>query len=215
MLVTQGFFAVLIMIAGTSEASPVTNIKTAVAPHTNASSAAPFTLPPIITSRTKPVSSPGFKVDLNAEAQSISTNKKWFIEHGGNYKNITRRDSDNLGGMTMDLPDNAPPVPQISKTASVVIASSAQVNNFKFHAALSSTAYCRGVVPLGSWSCKNCLKYVPDGKLLVTFTSLLSDTNGYVLRSDSKKTIYLVFRGTNSIRNAVTVSKPYFFWRNC
>jgi hypothetical protein len=105
----------------------------------------------------------------------------------------------------MDLPANAPPVSSASGSG-ITIASSSQINNFKIYAGIASTAYCRGVVPLGSWTCSNCLKYVPDGKLLVTFSSLLADTNGFVLRSDSQKTIHLVFRGTNSIRSAITVS---------
>lgn len=206
----QYFLLTLIALVSVSESAngPVTN-----APHTNITVVAPFKLPPLISGRVKPVSSPGFKVDLTAEAQSISANKQWFEEHGGNYNNLTKRGVETVGGLTMDLPENAPPTPQIakSKSPSVYIASADLQNDLKFHAALSATAYCRGVVPLGIWDCKNCRKYVPDGKLLVTFSSLISDSNGFVLRSDAKKTIYLVFRGTNSIRNAITVSALYSF----
>ncbi|KAL9550981.1 hypothetical protein MBANPS3_004483 [Mucor bainieri] len=86
----------------------------------------------------------------------------------------------------------------------VVIATSAQITEYKKYAALAATAYCRSVVPLNLWTCINCLKYVPDGKLIKTFTSVISDTNGFVLRSDSQKTIYVVFRGTSSIQSAIT-----------
>lgn len=206
--ITQGIFLVSVMILGLTEAAP-TSKKSAgsPAPHINGTDSNTITLPSIISSRTKPVSNPAFVGNLNAESISIKKNKKWFIEHGGNYNNVTKRDSDSVGGMTMDLPSIVPPMPAISNSSLVVAANSAQIANFKFYAALAATSYCRSVVPLGSWDCKNCLEYVPDGKLLVTFSSLLADTNGFVLRSDAQKTIHLVFRGTNSIRSAITVSR--------
>nr|AGV00787.1 lipase [Mucor endophyticus] len=206
--ITKGIFLVSITIFfGSSEAAPAAGTKgetsSAAAPHNNATmTASSYILPPIIPSRTKP-GNPAFKGDVNAEAESIAKNKKWYEDHGGNFKNITKRDTETVGGMTMDLPANAPPV-TTSTGSGVVTASAAQIANFKLYAGIASTAYCRGVVPLGSWTCNNCLKYVPDGKLLVTFSSLLADTNGFVLRSDSQKTIHLVFRGTNSIRSAIT-----------
>lgn len=199
--ITSGIFLISILVVAPSYAAPAA---TSAAPHTNATYVASFTLPPIIASRTKPISNPGYTVVLDAETQNIAKNKKWFEEHGGSYKNVTKRDSEAVGGMTMDLPTNAPSV-NISTSSTVITASSAQIANFKNYAGIASTAYCRSVVPLGGWSCTNCLKYVPDGKLIVTFSSLLADTNGFVLRSDSQKTIHLVFRGTNSIRSAITV----------
>ncbi|KAG2212653.1 hypothetical protein INT47_000630 [Mucor saturninus] len=215
--ITQGIFLLSFMMLGISEAAPASSTSSAsTAPHLNGTTADNFTFPPIISSRTQPVSDPVFAGNLNAEAESIEKNKKWFIEHGGNFNNITKRDSNTVGGMTMDLPENVPPMPAAisisspssnsdsGNAASVVSATSAQITKFKFHAALAATAYCRSVVPIGSWNCANCLKYVPDGKLLVTFSSLLADTNGFVLKSDAQKTIHLVFRGTNSIRSAIT-----------
>lgn len=215
--ITQGIFFISVMMLGLSEAAPASSKSSEpVAPHTNGTTVNTFTLPPIISSRTQPVSDPVFAGDLNAEAESIKKNKKWFIEHGGNFNNVTKRDSNSVGGMTLDLPENVPPMPasisavspnsESGNAASIVTASSAQITKFKFHAALAATAYCRSVVPIGSWNCANCLKYVPDGKLLVTFSSLLADTNGFVLKSDAQKTIHLVFRGTNSIRSSITVS---------
>ncbi|CAO3648495.1 unnamed protein product [Mucor fragilis] len=118
--------------------------------------------------------------------------------------NLTKRASETVGGNTMDLPSNAPALPPVPKADDVVIATSAQIAEYKKYAALAATAYCRSVVPLNLWTCINCLRYAPDGKLIKTFSSVISDTNGFVLRSDSQKTIYVVFRGTNSIRSAIT-----------
>jgi hypothetical protein len=212
--ISQGIVLISIMMLGSSDAAPVagnkTNSTANVAPHTNATVVDSFTLPPIIASRTKPVFHPEFTGNLDAEAKSIEKNKKWFIEHGGNYNNITKRgddsSTDSVGGMTMDLPTPVPPLPSTANVASVVTATNVQINEYTSFAGIASTGYCRSVVPAGKWDCKNCLKYVPDGKLLVTFTALLSDTHGFVLRSDAQKVIHLVFRGTNSIRNAITVS---------
>lgn len=196
----------MVAFIGTAEAAPAAGSKgatTQAAPHANVTSSdTSFQLPPIITSRTQ-FGTPTFKGDPNAEAKSIEKNKKWYAEHGGNAKNITKRDGETVGGMTMDLPPDAPPKTTPAGSG-VVTATTAQIEQFKLYAGLSATAYCRGVVPLGKWDCKNCLKYAPDGKLLVTFSSLLADTNGFVLRSDAQKTIHLVFRGTNSIRSAIT-----------
>lgn len=204
---TSYYFIVTLIaaFASVSESAPVSG--DVPAPHTNVTVIEPFTLPPIIPSRTKTVSKPNFEADLQAESLAIKENEKWFKQHGGN---ATRRDAETVGGMTMELPANAPPVPSVTPTASIYIASTEQLNNFKFHAALSASSYCKNVVPLGKWDCGNCLKYVPDGKLIVTFSTLLADTNGYVMRSDAKKTIYLVFRGTNSIRSAIVVKYTHY-----
>ncbi|GAA5810995.1 hypothetical protein MFLAVUS_004424 [Mucor flavus] len=205
--VTKCIALISIMALGLSDAAPVAEGKQSqtATPYIDGTNVTDFTLPPIISSRTKPISSPVFAGNLNAEAESMEKNKAWFIAHGGNYNNVTaKRDSNSVGGMTLDLPDIVPPIPTSAKADSVVIASSEQLAKFKFHAALAAASYCRAVVPLGKWNCENCLKYVPDGKLLVTFSSLLADTNGFVLKSDAQKTIHLVFRGTNSIRSSIT-----------
>ncbi|CAO3637455.1 unnamed protein product [Mucor hiemalis] len=193
------------LFLGSTEAAPAASSKgtnSQAAPHANSTTIdSSFKLPPIITSRTQ-FKIPSFKGDSDAESKSIEKNKKWFTENGGDLKNITKRDTETVGGMTMDLPANPPP--EVAPSGSgVVTASSAQISQFKLYAGLAATAYCRSVVPSGAWDCKNCLKYAPDGKLLVTFSSLSADTNGFVLRSDAQKTIHLVFRGTNSIRSAI------------
>ncbi|KAI8090274.1 lipase [Gilbertella persicaria] len=158
-------------------------------------------LPPLINSRTKPAKVPS--VDFNSESKFAAKNVEWYNKHGGNY-NFTKRDDEQVGGMLMDLPkDGVPGYQKTTNSNGVVQASASQVNEFTKYAAIASTAYCRSVVPLTKWDCKQCLKYVPDGKLIKTFSSLISDTNGFILRSDAEKTIYLVFRGTNSIRSAI------------
>lgn len=216
--ITQGvIFTASLLMFGASHAAPATGIKksfssSSVGPlHVNATTATPFKLPPIISSRAKPVTHPAHTGDLNAEADSIKKNKQWYQDHGGNFTAIAdKRDSNTVAGMTLVLPSSGvPPVQKISSTNTVVTASAAQINTFKFYAAVASTAYCTSVVPSNSWSCGNCLSYVPDGKLIVTFTSSGKDINGFVLRSDSQKTIYLVFRGTSSFENWIVVSSIF------
>ncbi|KAI9472397.1 MAG: lipase [Benjaminiella poitrasii] len=117
---------------------------------------------------------------------------------------VKRASEEKIGNLTLDLPANAPPIPAAAADPGVVMATSAQIAQFKKYAAITATAYCDLVVPFNSWTCLKCLMYVPDGKLIKTFSSLIADTTGFVLRSDADKTIYLVFRGTNSIRSAIT-----------
>ncbi|GAA5795383.1 hypothetical protein HPULCUR_000739 [Helicostylum pulchrum] len=208
--IAQCVALVSIMMVGSSTAAPAgdsassSSTAAAAAPHTtDNSTTVDFKFPPIISSRTSPAANPPFLGDLDAETQSMEANKKWFVQHGGNLTAIEKRDSSNtVAGFTLVAPENAPPL-RSAKAKAIVNASSAQITEFKHHAAIASTAYCDTVVPAGKWSCTNCLKYVPDGKLIVTFSSKIRDIGGFLLRSDSKKTIYLVFRGTNSYTNWV------------
>nr|AAZ66864.1 lipase lipRs [Rhizopus stolonifer] len=168
-----------------------------------------FTLPPIISSRCAPPSGKGSSSDLQSEPYFVKKNTEWYTAHGGDLAAIGKRDDNQVGGMTLDLPENAPPIASSYSLdsvsdSSVVAATAAQVQELTKYAGVAATAYCRSVVPGNKWDCKQCLKWVPDGKIITTFTSILSDTNGYVLRSDKQKTIYLVFRGTNSFRSAIT-----------
>jgi hypothetical protein len=181
-----------------SEAAPVASNKTVASYSSNI-----FTLPPIISDRVIPPKVPAG--NHNAEKDSIAKNLAWYQEHGGKT-NITKRDGEIVGGMTMDLPADSPPTPAALASDSVYMASTSQIAEFQKYAGIAATAYCRDVVPGTEWDCTQCKKYASDGKLIKTFSSLITDTNGFVLRSDSQKTIYLVFRGTNSIRSAITVS---------
>lgn len=172
-------------------------------PHNIAHNAS--SIPPLISSRTQPVTSPKNRGNPNAEAISIEKNKKWFTDHGGNLTSIEKRDTNTVAGMTLELPANAPPE-TLSSSNSIVIASSSQIKTFKSFAGVASTAYCSSVIPSSGWSCTNCKTYVPDGKLIVTFDTPKYDIAGFVLRSDSQKIIYLVFRGSSSLENWVVVS---------
>lgn len=185
--ITRGisfFMLVSSMLTGSAHAAPASNDATI------ADVSSTFTLPPIIKDRV------AFSNDI-ADTD---------------YFNLTKRASETVGGNTMDLPSNAPALPAVPKADEVVIATAAQIAEYKKYAALASTAYCRSVVPLNLWTCVNCLRFAPDGKLIKTFSSVISDTNGFVLRSDAQKTIYVVFRGTNSIRSAITVSLGRIFF---
>ncbi|EPB91121.1 hypothetical protein HMPREF1544_02001 [Mucor circinelloides 1006PhL] len=163
-------------------------------------------LPPLIPDRVVPARKPrnaGKSYDV--ETPNIERNVQWYNEHNPDQQyNLTRRsDADTVGGFTLDLPENAPPI-QPSSDDVMIQATTSQINDFKKYSAIAGTAYCRNVVPKSEWNCVSCLQYVPDGKIIKTFTSLASDTNGFLLRSDKEKTIYLVFRGTSSFRNAIT-----------
>ncbi|CAO3614378.1 unnamed protein product [Mucor hiemalis] len=171
------------------------------APHNVAHNSS--SIPPIISSRTQPVTNPNNRGNPNAEAISIEKNKKWFSEHGGNLTSIEKRDTNTVAGMTLVLPVNAPPETLASSSDPVVSATSSQINTFKSFAGVASTAYCSTVIPSSGWSCTNCKTYVPDGKIIVTFDTPKYDIAGFVLRSDSQKTIYLVFRGSSSLENWV------------
>lgn len=204
--ITQGVLLVSMIMFSFSEAAPTARGKSSsVVPHVNSTNVTPFTLPPIISSRAKPVTHPAVTGDLNAEADSIAKNKQWYKEHGGNMTALVKRDSNTVSGLTLDSPSDAPPVTATSSNT-VITATSSQVSTFKFYAGVASTAYCSSVVPSGTWSCANCKTYVPDGQLIVTFNTAVGNIEGYVLRSDSQKTIYVAFRGTSSFQNWVVVS---------
>ncbi|KAI8883175.1 hypothetical protein K501DRAFT_130343, partial [Backusella circina FSU 941] len=68
------------------------------------------------------------------------------------------------------------------------------------HAGVSLSAYCGGI---SQWSCESCRESVPDGRIVTMFKTLLYDINGFILHSDRDETIYLVFRGTMSVRNII------------
>lgn len=82
-------------------------------PHLVGTDNATFTLPPLIPSRTQPVPVPD-SADLDSETENIEKNKKWFLEHGGNFDDLKT-----IGGMTLDLPENAPPMPADPAASSV------------------------------------------------------------------------------------------------
>lgn len=70
---------------------------------------------------------------------------------------------------------------------------SAIVKNLEFYTTLAANAYC-SAVQSDSWTCAHC-NAVPDGKLIISFTTPKTDNVGYILQSDANKAIYVVFRG--------------------
>ncbi|CAO3682269.1 unnamed protein product [Umbelopsis ramanniana] len=142
--------------------------------------------------------SPLPEADTGAEKSHIKQN-------GPLPKNVTTK-----YGMAM----NATSGPKASH-APLTLASSSQsavsVVDLEFYTSLAAATYC-GDVQDNSWTCKQCKK-VSDGKLVVTFDTPNYDTVGYILQSDSKKAIYIAFRGTNSIESVIAdikfVLTPY------
>lgn len=78
--------------------------------------------------------------------------------------------------------------------------SSSTVTDLEFYTTLAANAYC-STVQADSWSCAHC-SVVPDGKLVLTFNTPNTNNVGYILQSDSKKAIYIVFRGKSFFRYA-------------
>lgn len=207
--ITQGVLFVSVMLLSLSEAAPATAHSSAV-PHINGTTVnKSFTPPPLIASRVQPPTK--ILGDTNAEVNNIAKNKQWYKEHGGNLSALGKRDTTTVSGMTLDLPSSGVPPETATISSTVVTATAAQVSNFKFYAGVASTAYCSSVVPNNQWSCEYCKTYVPDGQLVVTFSTSVGNINGYVLRSDAQKTIYLAFRGSSSFRNWIVVSSCILF----
>ncbi|KAF7721427.1 hypothetical protein EC973_004692 [Apophysomyces ossiformis] len=142
-------------------------------------------LPPIITERTAlPARLP--KADLEAERRAMQKN-------GQLPPHIQQK-----GGMAL----NATAFPDALEIRRLFATATANhVNELTHYTYLSSNAYCPSVAPGGKWHCKNCASTVPDAKIVTAFTSPTYQTTGYIIRSDKKKQINLVFRGTSSLRN--------------
>ncbi|KAI8149014.1 lipase [Fennellomyces sp. T-0311] len=79
-------------------------------------------------------------------------------------------------------------------------ATAGEIEEHKFLTKMSAAAYCRDVIPGGKYRCKNCDRSLT---LVKTFTTLLEDTNAMILRGDNQKGIYVVFRGTSSVRSGI------------
>nr|AKA60078.1 ROLpro-RML lipase [synthetic construct] len=164
-------------------------------------------LPPLISSRCAPPSNKGSKSDLQAEPYYMQKNTEWYESHGGNLTSIGKRDDNLVGGMTLDLPSDAPPISLSGSTNSAMsidggirAATSQEINELTYYTTLSANSYCRTVIPGATWDCIHC-DATEDLKIIKTWSTLIYDTNAMVARGDSEKTIYIVFRGSSSIRN--------------
>jgi hypothetical protein len=178
------------------------------ATHNTTDNSSDFTLPSVISGRAKV---PSFSTpDLSIEQDSIDKNNDWVAAQNSTSSSKRKRDS-LVAGLFMDLPSIYPPI-VATHDANTKTPSASDISTYTKYAELASTPYCRTVVPLGAWDCANCLNSVPDGVLVNTFSSLIDDTNGFILRSDKDKVIYLAFRGTNSIRSAIVVRFIFNFF---
>ncbi|ORY98913.1 lipase [Syncephalastrum racemosum] len=162
---------------------------TSTASGSNATSASD-SLPSIIPSRAT-LSGQSTNPDYDPESTGLNRNGK--LPPGTDCKY----------GMAKNISSFPDTVAQSLRTATGVrIALAEEIATQKFYTTLSANAYCRSVIPGGKWDCANCKK-MPELVLVKTFTTLISDTNAMILRDDDKKYIYIVFRGSNSIRNFV------------
>lgn len=212
--ITKGIFLLSMMLARSSHAaSPSSEIPSDI-PLNNLYKPSNFTLPPFISNRTRPAPS-HLKINSN-HVQNMAENIEWLKELGIDYPSMLQRgELETLYGMTLDLPANVPMNRLDGNFGDVVItATTTEIETFRYFAAIAATAYCRDVTGIGNWNCKNCKEYVPDGKLIYTFNSLITDTTGFIMRSDSQRTINIVFRGTSSIRQTVTVRSLLLILRN-
>lgn len=213
-----------IIMVGSSEAAPASPGHIHYPPHDDLSGPGNFTLPSLIPGRTRKAPHHLDNVDLNAETRNMEENIQWLAEQGVDFANMTQRgDVQTIYGMTLDIPADTRPFGgkdslnrlDTSIGDAIILATDAQVSTFELYAGIASTAYCRRVTGLGEWNCENCLKYVPDGEMIYTFSSLITDNTGFVLRSDNQRAIHVVFRGTNSIRNSIAVRTLYYFCTCC
>ncbi|KAI9495081.1 catalysis At the Interface: the anatomy of A conformational change in A triglyceride lipase [Zychaea mexicana] len=88
----------------------------------------------------------------------------------------------------------------LEERADVRDATAEEIAELEYYSALSANVYCIGVIPGGTWVCPNCDK-TNNLEIVDTFTTIVYDTNVLIARSDSEKTIYIVFRGSVSIQN--------------
>lgn len=117
------------------------------------------------------------------------TAEKTFIDKNGPLpENVKTK-----YGMAMNATSGPPSSGKPLKLSSGFGPNSAVVKDLEFYTSLAAATYC-GDVQGGKWSCKQC-KVVSDGKLVVSFSTSIYNTVGYVLQSDSKKAIYIAFRG--------------------
>nr|pir triacylglycerol lipase (EC 3.1.1.3) precursor 1 - Rhizomucor miehei [Rhizomucor miehei] len=144
-------------------------------------------LPPLIPSRTSaPSSSPS---TTDPEAPAMSRNGPLPSDVETKY------------GMALNAtsyPDSV--VQAMSIDGGIRAATSQEINELTYYTTLSANSYCRTVIPGATWDCIHC-DATEDLKIIKTWSTLIYDTNAMVARGDSEKTIYIVFRGSSSIRN--------------
>ncbi|KAI8086602.1 lipase [Halteromyces radiatus] len=160
-----------------------------------ANATVPFKLPSLIADRTKmPHVLPNIPLDLEEKAMQI--NGPLPKEEPSKYGLALNATMDPL----------ASPYHLEARDENTSIASRSTVAVLKKHASLAFISYCRAVVPGGKWpdklsSCPTCLDHTSVQMIAPIVSSDITDASGYVIRDDTQKTIYLVFRGTSSFGN--------------
>ncbi|EIE81342.1 hypothetical protein G6F46_004700 [Rhizopus delemar] len=147
---------------------------------------------------TFPTNFPSFDDEQNASDSSGNDSK-----NPSSLSSSSKETSPDAPSNVSHLPKNETSIERRSGSNSIVMASSSQISDLKKYAGIASIAYCPTVIAMKQWNCIPCRKYISDGKLITTFKSIVSDTNGFVVTSASQKTIFLVFRGTTSYQQSV------------
>lgn len=212
--ITKRVFFISMVLIGTSQSTPATFEGFSDIIH-SAFSPSHYNRPPLITNRTQAVPDHLRTAKVKDEAQNMAENIEWLKKLGIDYNGMIQRgDVKNLNSMALELPENVRTASSqllnnrldVNFGDAMVLASPSEMSIYQYYAAIAATSYCREVTSLGLWTCKNCQKYVPDGQMVLKFNSPIADTTGFIMRSDSQKTIHVVFRGTNSLRQLITVN---------
>ncbi|KAI9251348.1 catalysis At the Interface: the anatomy of A conformational change in A triglyceride lipase [Phascolomyces articulosus] len=82
------------------------------------------------------------------------------------------------------------------------IATTDEIKELAFYSSLSADVYCSSVINNKKFDCPYCDK-AKHLKVVDAFTTTTYDTNALIARGDAEKTIYIVFRGSQSVRNWV------------
>lgn len=128
------------------------------------------------------VGSSSIPYDLNAESDAVKKNgplPSGLKTKGGFALNFTSSPAASTPGpVALDA--------SYGPTSTVV-------KDLEFYTTLAANAYCSDVQN-DEWTCAHCT-IVPDGKLVLSFTTPNTDNVGYILQSDANKAIYITFRG--------------------
>ncbi|KAG2187107.1 hypothetical protein INT44_004777 [Umbelopsis vinacea] len=139
--------------------------------------------------KTKPSGPSRFSLPSPLPDADTGAENSHIEQNGPLPKNVTTK-----YGMAMNA-TSGPKVSHAPLTLAAGSQSAVSVESLEFYTSLAAATYC-GDVQSNKWTCKQCKK-VPDGKLILSFDTPKYDTVGYILQSDSKKAIYIAFRGIN------------------
>lgn len=209
--IAQGIALISILMMASEAAPTAAGSLNARATHTNSTlevKPVPLSaLPPIIAHRVVPVADPKVTADPTSESKIIAKNRDIFVSNGGNLTHLQRRDITNVAstGLTYIVPADAPPADFIT-SGTIVAASTSQIKDYNFLAAVAATTYCDSVVISQKWSCTYCQEYIPDGQVIVAFETSKYKIGGALVRSDDQKTIFVIFRGSSNLENWLAVS---------